>query len=207
MTKSGRKFPVEISARLLKIEDKNYYQSIIRDITERKVFEQNITKQNRVYSILSNINQAIVRTRDRDKLLSDVCKIAVEDGLMKMAWIGIVDKQLNIVKPVSCNGYVEGYLDKIKITLNDEVTGFGPTARAIKSGKYFICNDIEESEYMRPWRDEAIKREYRSSIALPLIVENNVIGSFNLYSDEKDFFDEDEIKLLKELSEDLYFEL
>ena len=203
--KDGKKFPVEISARIIKIEDRNYYQSIIRDITERKTFEQKIKKQNSVYSVLSNVNQTIVRTRNREKLFREACKIAVEDGLLRMAWIGIVDKELKTVEPASCYGYVDGFLDIIKTILNDEIEESVPTAKAVKSGKYIICNDIEKSEYMLSWRKEAIKRGYRSSVTLPMVVEGNVIGTFSLYSADKNFFDDEELKLLEELAMDLSF--
>jgi len=50
---------------------------------------------------------------------------------------------------------------------------------------------------MKTWRDAALKRGYKSSIALPFVIDNNVVGSLTLYTSEKDFFKADEIKLLE----------
>jgi two-component system, cell cycle sensor histidine kinase and response regulator CckA len=51
--KDGSTFPVEISARVFEIEGKKYYQSIGRDITDRKVIEE------RLKTILDRYNLAI----------------------------------------------------------------------------------------------------------------------------------------------------
>ena len=55
----------------------------------------------------------------------------------------------------------------------------------------------------KPWREEAIKRGYASSIVLPLLSDNNVFGAITIYSREPDPFSEDEVGLLTELANDL----
>ena len=87
---------------------------IVRDITERKQTQEKILKANRVYAVISQINQAIVRTRERDKLFEDVCRIAIEHGKFQMAWIGLVDEETKLVNPVTFAGIEDGYLSKIK---------------------------------------------------------------------------------------------
>ena len=72
---------------------RNCLLGIFRDITERKEAEDRITHLNRVYAVLSGINTLIVRVRDRDELFREACRIAVEEGGFRMAWIGIVDRE------------------------------------------------------------------------------------------------------------------
>ena len=62
-----------------------------RDITERKNAEDRIRKLNRVLSVLSDTNQAIVRIRELAMLFNEVCRIAVEKGWFCFAWIGLAD--------------------------------------------------------------------------------------------------------------------
>ncbi len=181
--------------------------AMITDITERKQAEEKIIRLNRLYSVLSDINQAIVHIRDRQKLLDEACRIAVEKGLFRMAWIGIVAPDTLRVHPVAQNGFMEGYLDNILISIRDVPEDTGINSTAIRDGKHFICNDIENDPYTVSWRDEALKRGYRSLAAFPLQVGWRVIGAFNVYAPEPHFFDNEEIRLLDELAADISFAL
>ena len=94
-----------------------------QDITERKKVEKEIKKANRVFAVLSNINQTIVRVKDKQTLFNEACRITVEDGKFLMAWIGMVDEQTNKFIPVASDGYAEEYIKTIDIDLNDPVFG------------------------------------------------------------------------------------
>jgi len=178
-----------------------------QDITERKCAEEQILKLNRIYSVLSNINQAIVRIHDRNQLLNEACRIAVEDGKFRMAWIGMVNFQTNKVEIVASRGDTGEYLNKIDISLSDEIRSSGPTGIAIKTRKHKISQNIQLDESMTPWRDEAIKHGYKCSASFPLIISDKVIGAFNIYSDETEFFREDDLRLIDEMTTDISFAL
>ena len=118
---------------------------------------------------ISQINQMVIRTSEQNILFAEACRIAIEFGKFRMALIGLIDEQDKIIKPVVWNGWEEGYLTKIiNISTNDIAEGRSPTGRAIRGRKYFCCNDIANDPIMDPWREEALQRGYRSSIALPL---------------------------------------
>ena len=180
---------------------------VARDITERKKGEESINNLNRLYALLSNVNQAIVRIKDEGSLLNEICRIAVDDGKFVMAWIGMVNSSTNKVDVVGSSGAAKEYLNKINIDLNDEKRSLGPTGQAIKSGTLNYCPDIEHDPRMTVWRKKASKLGYKSSIALPLIVQNKTIGAFNLYANSVAFFNNDEIRLLSELTADISFAL
>lgn len=175
------------------------------ELAERKKAEEQVKKLNRVYTVLSNINQTIVHERDKQTLNDEVCRIAVEDGKFKMAWIGMVDPQTHIVNPVASSGFSNGYLKNIDIDLNDEELSQGPTGRAVKSGTYYLANDIVSNPEMIPWRENALKHGYKSSAAFPIKVFGKTIGAIMLYSDERFFFDTSEVKLLNEMAMDISF--
>ena len=177
-------------------------------IAERNRAEENILNLNRVYAFISQINQTIVRTRDKDKLFENACNIAIEHGKFKMAWIGLVDEETKLVSPVSFAGIDDGYLSIIsKISVNDIPEGRGPTGTAIREGRYIASNDITDNPLMSPWKDEALKRGYLSSIALPLTTSGKVIGALTLYSAVPHFFNHEEIMLLDEVANDISFAL
>ena len=58
---------------------------------------------------------------------------------------------------------------------------------------------------MIPWRAEALKRGYASSISIPLIVDSETFGAIMIYAAESDAFDAEEVALLTELASDLAF--
>jgi PAS domain S-box-containing protein len=208
LRKNGAEFPFEMNVGTYVLNDKEYSVGIIRDITERKRTEVNIINLSRVYAFISQINQAIVRIRDKDKLFDNACNIAVEYGKFRMAWIGIVDEATKLVKPVSYTGIDDSYLSIIsKISVRDIPEGRGPTGTALREGKSIVCNDIANNILMSPWKDTALKRGYLSSIALPIKNSGKVIGVMTLYSTVAYFFDEQEIELLEEVANNISFAL
>src|SRR2546425_8052966 len=78
--------------------------STLQDVTEQKEAEEKIRRLNRVYAVLSGINALIVRARDCDELFREACGLAVEAGKFRMAWIGLVDREVTLVKPVAWHG-------------------------------------------------------------------------------------------------------
>jgi len=175
------------------------------DITERKIAQENVFRLNRLYSVLSKINEAIVRIREPGELYEEVCRIAVEDGLLRMAWIGLKDPVTLEVKPVASWGDEGGYLDTIRVVAADVPEGKGPTGRAVFEGKYFICSDIEVDPLMRPWKEKALSHGFRSSAAFPLRIGKDTIGAFTIYSEKPSFFTGEEIELLVSMARDVSF--
>jgi len=172
---------------------------------ERRQAEGQIIRLNRLYSVLSKVNEAIVRISDPEKLYERVCRIAVEDGQMKMTWIGLVDPDTLSVRPVVSYGDTGGYLQDIRIYASDVPEGRGPTGKAVFEGKYSICSDIERDPCMLPWRGKALQHGFRSSAAFPLHAGSAVIGAFTIYSDKPQFFTNEEISLLSSLADNLSY--
>lgn len=179
----------------------------IQDISEQIRTEESIVALNRLYRLLSGINEAIVRRRNPQVLFEEACRIAVETGEFRMAWLGSIDPVDQRVEPLAHAGVVEGYLDTVHISAGDDASARGPTGTALRSGQRAVCNDIAHDPGMAPWRDAALARGYRSSAAFPIQVNGQTRAVFNLYSDQVGFFDTDELHLLDELAEDIGFAL
>jgi PAS domain S-box-containing protein len=168
----------------------------------RKEHEARIRQLNRVYAVLSDINQAIVRMRDPQILLSEACRIAVEKGEFTLAWIGRI-KETGRIEAIAQAGFSDGYVEQLTIAPGEQQHDAAPMASALRGGQHEICNDIERDPRMAPWREEALRRGYRSFAAFPLKVGNEAVGVFNLYSSERGFFDAEELPLLDELAADI----
>ena len=179
------------------------------EVRERRRAEERVLRLNRLYSILSRINEAIVRVSTPLELYEKACRIAIEEGLFRMAWVGLVDPATSMIKPVAHFGAEEGYLEGLKVSMADIPSGRGPTGAAVREGMRFICDDFTTDPGTAPWREEALKRGYRSSAAFPLKVSTRVgkkvVGAFTLYAGEPNFFDAERVELLDSLAADLSF--
>ncbi len=181
----------------------------INDISEKKRAEGKIFKANRLYFFISQVNQMIVRVKDKETLFKEACNIAVDLGKFRMAWIGMIDPETGLVLPAMFAGEEGGYLTNIKkiIAVKGANEPVGPTSTAISNNHYIVCNDIETDPLMELWRAQALERGYRSMMAIPITKNGNVAGSFNFYSSQKNFFDTSEIALLTEAAGDVSFAL
>jgi len=177
------------------------------EATVLKRAEVRIQQLNRVYAVMSGVNQTIVREKDPRVMLEAICRIAVEVGKFRMAWFGMIDSLTQALQPAASSGIVEGYLSAVRIDLRDAAQSMGPTALCLQSGEHAICSDIANDPLYLPWREEALRRGYRSSGAFPIKLEGRVIGVLNLYANEPEFFDPEELRLLDEMGEDISFAL
>ena len=138
--------------------------------------------------------------------MNDVCKIIVDDCGFQMVWIGFAENdEAKSVRPVAHAGFEEGYLETLQITWADTERGRGPTGTAIRTGKIAACRDMLTDPAFMPWREEALRRGYASSIVFPLRADDTVFGAITIYSKEADPFSEEEVKLLAELVDDLAY--
>jgi len=180
--------------------------SFSRDITKRKKREEELYTLNRTLTALSHSSQMMIRTRDDVEYLNKVCKIIVEDCRHAMVWIGYAEDDENkTVRPIAWAGFEAGYLDSLHLTWADTERGQGPTGTAIRTGTISLCRNMQTDPKFRPWRVEAIKRGYNSSVVIPLMHEGKAFGAITIYSEKTDPFTENETRLLSELADDLSY--
>jgi diguanylate cyclase (GGDEF)-like protein/PAS domain S-box-containing protein len=180
--------------------------SIGEDITEQKRAEIGIKRLTRVHAVLSGINAAIVRIRDRQELFRESCRIAVEAGQLRLAWIGVIDAQSEMIVPAAFSGPEEGFLQLIRLSTRENSDQFGLAGRAILDRVPAVSNDVLADERMR-FRRRSAQRGFRSLAMIPLIVDGAAIGVLGLHAAEAGFFNQDEMKLVMEIAGNIDFAL
>ncbi|TMH44265.1 MAG: EAL domain-containing protein [Betaproteobacteria bacterium] len=180
----------------------------LQDITESKLAEERIQRLNRVYAVLSGINGAIVRIREQRQLFDEACRVAVEAGRFVMAWIGLVDDEAALVRPVAAHGeQVQAFLANAPLAvLESKPGGRGLAGRAIRTKSVIVSSDVKHDP-QHLMRKELDERGINSLAILPLLVDGEALGVLALYAADVGFFDEEELRLLRELAGDVAFAL
>jgi len=174
------------------------------DITSRKRTEEKLSRVNRTLLALSESNRTLLLATTETQMLQEVCRIIVEVCGHAMVWIGFAeDDPAKSVRPVAAAGFEEGYLETLHVTWAHTPQGSGPTGTAIRDGQPSECSDVLTDPQLAPWRAEALKRGYASSLALPLLDDGKAFGAVTVYSRRVNGFSADEVKLLSDLASDL----
>lgn len=168
--------------------------------------EARIAQLTRVQAILVGMSHAIVHIPDRQKLLDEVCRVAVENGGFKLAWIGMVAADGTTVQPLAKAGVIE-YLDGIRVVTSEEPEGRGPVGTAIREDRPVVVENIEQDPRMAPWRGQLRRFGLHYMAAFPLRIAGKTVGAFQVYANGANFFDETELGLLTQVSGDISFAL
>lgn len=204
--KDGTVFPADISLGAIGEGQGLMVLATIRDVTAQKQAETELKQANRAMRLLSASNRTLLRSTREDDQLAQVCRIAVEIGGYRLAWVGIAqfDEEKSI-SPATYYGAEQGFLSQARMTWAEGERGTSAMSTAIRTGTIQLRQDILNDPLLAPWHEDARTRNYQSAIALPLRLQDEVIGALAIYAPEPNAFHGQEVELLEELAEDLAF--
>jgi diguanylate cyclase (GGDEF)-like protein len=182
---------------------------VARDRIERKGAEERLKRLNRLYAMVTGISASMVRVRDRADLFNRACQTAVEHGEFEVAWIAIADPNENRIVPVAWAGRGEPVMSAIKghfASSAGTLEGKTLAARAIREKAAVVSNDVQTDERL-VFGKMLGESGVRSLAVIPLIVSDNAIGVFTLYTSKPEFFDAAGLRLLIELAGNVAFAL
>ncbi|MEI7880633.1 MAG: GAF domain-containing protein [bacterium] len=179
-------------------------RGISLDITPRKQIELALARAHNALKVLADCNRVGGRATSELALLNEVCRIAVEVGGFRMAWIGYAEHDARkSVRPVALFGLGKDALSAKTLTWADTKYGCGPTGIAIRTGQLCVCRDVAKNLPSTPWQKEALKNDCASVLALPLLTEHGCLGMLMVCAEQSDAFDDTECQLLQQLAHDV----
>ncbi len=203
---TGRVFWTEVNMRLAVIVGSRRIIVSAREIGRYKQAQAQLLRANRFLRTINRCNEIIANAVREQQLLDDICRTLITSQGYRFSWIGYAEKnEGKTVRPMAQAGFEEGYLDTLEITWENRDRGKGPTGTAIRTGKPVLCRNIATDPKFAPWRDEALKRGYTASIALPLILDHHVFGALSIYVGDPGGFDDKEVEMLVNMTESLSF--
>ena len=209
MRKDGGLIDVSVSISPIKDDDGTVIgaSKVARDITVMMDRERELARVSRLYSALSQVNQAIIWTPTRDELLPKVCRVLVEHGGFRIAWIGWRAPDSVGLERVAQWGDQTRVLERLSGHPDGRPDGRGPAGTAFREGRPYICNDVRTDPLASPWRDAALAEGICAIAAFPIREQGLVTGAISVYADEPFVFREREVTLLAEVALDTSFAL
>ena len=207
LRKDGTTFPVDISLSPIESEGGIVVAAAVRDVTQRQLADLELANTNRALQMLSRCNEVLTHMDDEAELLLQVCRLAVDVGGYRMAWVGYAqDDEAFSIRPMAVVGHEEGYLSTIKPTWSaEQPSGQGPAGKTMRSGQASVSEDITQGANQHHWQEVAARNGYRSVVTLPLRDASRTFGILVLYSGVVAKVGANEIKLLQELADNLAF--
>ena len=192
----------EVAQRTQELAEAN--RTLTAEIAERKRAQEAVTDINRLYSLLSHTNAAIVRMTDRARLLDEICHVAVALGGFPLARIAIIDQDSGAWHWVAKCGE-DAVLPECDETVH---TCLSDKLNTLQHAVLKVCSSTaKEDERWSAICPQALAAGFQSHVFLQLRTGGRVTGIFSLYAREPDFFDEAQLRLLEEMAEDVSFAL
>lgn len=149
--------------------------AVQREGTARQSTLARLVRANRQLRMVGELNHLLARAADQQQLLKGACRLLVEMGGYRMAWIGqVLRDDERTIKPLAWDGFEHGFLEATSFHWGDGPLGASDVGTAVRTGRPAACADIVSDPDYEPWREEAARRGYTASLALPIQEEGRV---------------------------------
>ncbi|MCP3849081.1 MAG: EAL domain-containing protein [Gammaproteobacteria bacterium] len=170
--------------------------------------EQSLIKLQSLYYALSQTNKSILKLDSDDFLFKQICEITINQPNIILAWVATLNEEKNELITVASSGESKGCLSNISFKLEHESNQFsGPVITAFYQNKVTIINDYQNDLSTYDSHDYVKQANIKSVISLPICKNQKVIGVFSVYSDQVDYFINDIVNLLQEMTSDIEYAL
>jgi PAS domain S-box-containing protein len=192
---------------LLKPFDDRELKSAIEIALYKHRTEEELRHSGRLYNVLSQVNQAVVRTEARQELLDTVCRLLVESGSMDLAWVGRPRPGTSDIQPVASFGKHSDSIGETKFRSDSSTRQQGDPGGAILTSEPLVCNDCGKIPCPYSLGQGLDSFGFHSCASFPLWFQGELFGALNICAKEPGFFRAKEIKLMEEVAADISFAL
>lgn len=176
----------------------------------RRQAEERVARLTRVLQMLSGINTAVVRVRDRTELLEEACRIAHAVGNYVCALVVLIDPRTRTARGAAWAGAGREFKGELTFRVDDSgrsEAGESVTDRALRTGEVAVCDDVTQVAGPLRFGDKLETLGIRSLASIPLLIEHTPVGTFTVGGAEAGMFGEEEMRMLREVAANLSFAL
>jgi len=180
-----------------------HLMTMVDDISQRRQTELALLRQKALYNTLSHTSQIIVRTTRRPDLFEQICRILVEQGGLRFAWVGLFGPRGCGVEITACHGQGRSFLEDQPCLHCEQ----GPLQRVRQSGHHYLCNDYLQDPLTQGCHERALLAQFRAAALLPIFEDKHLIGVISLYAHQVGFFTHEMMQTLDQMANDVSFAL
>jgi PAS domain S-box-containing protein/diguanylate cyclase (GGDEF)-like protein len=185
------------------------YRGSERDFTERRRQEKHISRLTRVLKMLSGVNGAMLRIRQRQEILAEACRLATSVGGYAGAMVALIEPGMRTARPTSWSGSTDSQLmQRLTFAIADSAAeDTSVTGRVLRTGQSLVSNDLQTLDMPLAARATLLDAGFRSIVAFPLLVDRTPVGALVLTSYDTGAVGDEELRMLRELVANLSFAL
>jgi PAS domain S-box-containing protein len=198
-----------VTLRRISYGGRSLLSAVWRDVTEDRRHEARIQRLNRSYAVLSAVNEAVVRLRDRDALFAEVCRITTQAGGFSLAWIGQVDESGGELKALAHAGRSDGYVESLRLVVPppEAQAGGGLVVQALNARRAVVVQDVETSPAVPQRRAALLSQGHHAVAVFPILPAGGQRLVLVVYSGTAGHFDDEQVTLFDRLAQDVAFAL
>lgn len=183
-----------------------YTQHTLQEVTQAKHAERSIRRIRLTLKVATSCIRDMLRASNEAHMLQTVCKVAVNSGLYRFAWIGKMEHDENKTLRPLAQHHVTQDPEQIPVrTWDNTADKRSPIGEAIQTGKTCVVQDLMHDSRFSQLHHFAARNHLASAVALPLHQGPDIWGGLVLYSDEPNAFSDEEIHTLEILSASVAF--
>jgi PAS domain S-box-containing protein len=193
-TRSGKTVPVDISASAVLIKGKKHILAIMRDIKERKKFEQEIEQRAQRLQLLNEIARTISSADlDIEAVLTSILKSI--SGVIKVEAGSILKLDGEVLHFLAALGEKAECVKPFRLRLGQGIAGW-----AAEHGESLIVRNVHKDPRYFPLIEQSTGFVSRSILAVPMKKGDEVVGVIELINKIGGVFNKKDLELMQVIS-------
>lgn len=176
--------------------------------TQRDLLQEKTGRLERVEQVnhaIRRITQVLMQAESQEEIEQLVCEELANAEPYSLVWYGHHNAETGELEPTAVAGRDQGYLDRVRVTVDVPAGEAGPAGTALRTGEVSVQNSILEESGDGSWRDAALERGFQSVATVPIQFRGTDYGALNLYAEQPGQFERLEQAVLEEMSETIGF--
>ncbi|GAB4495096.1 MAG: hypothetical protein OHK0052_01750 [Anaerolineales bacterium] len=199
MRKNGQRFPVIVSPSVIRNAEGKIirYVATVKDITERKQFEEKLQRDAARLRLINDISKQIALVLDLQHLLQLAVRlIQATFGFYHVGLFTFDEPHQNLVMRASAGQFTTVFNEQHYIPIGQGMVGWVGL-----NGEKLLANNVREEPRYRNYYPNDLTTQ--SELSAPLKVGQKILGVLDVQSPQPNAFDENDLRVIETLADQI----